>query len=42
MIKAMNRDMDGLAHNLQIVENITLKKKTRQWMQPDYEFLKQS
>lgn len=40
MIKAMNRDMDGLAHNLRIVEDITLKKKSRQWMQPDYEFFK--
>ena len=40
IIKALNLDLDGLKENIKILENVTLKKKTRQWMLPDYEFFK--
>lgn len=38
MIRAMTQDMDGLAKNIKTLESITLKKKSRSWMEPDYQF----
>lgn len=38
MLKAMSKDLEGLERNLRIMENITLKKKTRQTMKIDYDF----